>query len=154
MITCPRCQAVNNAGSFFCYSCGKYFVEIEEGKAGEVPNKQEPGKRLPPAPKAQVIMPGGKEIMLNGAPAFIERSDFDSTLPHDILMSISRQHLLITCENGTYYLQDYGKDGKGSTNHTKLNNTDIFNKGRQPLKGGDIIELASQAELTLTFKLL
>ena len=153
MITCPRCQAVNNAGAFFCYTCGKYFVEVKEGKAEKGSDKHDPATP-PPAPKAKVLMPGGFEIVLTGTPTFIERSDFDSTLPHDLLMSISRQHVLITFDNAAYYVQDYGRDGKGSTNHTRLNNTDICNKGRQPLKDGDKIELSGQAELTLTFKLL
>jgi pSer/pThr/pTyr-binding forkhead associated (FHA) protein len=99
-------------------------------------------------------MPGGTEIVLTGAPVFIERNDFDSTLPHDLLMSISRQHILITCSKGKYYLKDYGKEGKGSTNHTRLNGIDIYNKKKKALKDGDQIELAGQPELTLTFRLL
>jgi len=99
-------------------------------------------------------MPGGAEIMLTGLPVFIERSDFDSTLPHDILMSISRQHVLITYSRGKYYLKDYGREGKGSTNHTKLNGVDIYNKKKKALKDGDIIELAGQSELTMTFRIL
>jgi pSer/pThr/pTyr-binding forkhead associated (FHA) protein len=101
-----------------------------------------------------VIMPGGIEIMLADAPVFIERTDFDSTMPHDLLMCISRQHLLITQSKGKYYVQDYGKDGKGSTNHTRVNGVDIFNKKKKLLKDGDRIELAGQPELTLTFKLI
>ena len=108
----------------------------------------------PPAPKAKVIMPGGAEIILTGIPVFIERSDFDSTLPHDLLMNISRQHVLITYNKSKYYVQDYGRDGKGSTNHTKLNGTDIYKKKKKALKDGDQIELAGQPELTMTFMLL
>jgi len=108
----------------------------------------------PPAPKAKVIMPGGDEIILTGIPVFIERSDFDSTLPHDLLMNISRQHVLITYNKSKYYVQDYGRDGKGSTNHTKLNGTDIYKKKKKALKDGDQIELAGQPELTMTFMLL
>jgi len=92
--------------------------------------------------------------MLTGIPVFIERSDFDSTLPHDILMSISRQHILITYSRGKYYVKDHGREGKGSTNHTKLNGVDIYNKGNKALKDGDTIELAGQSELTMTFRLL
>lgn len=151
MISCPRCLYLNDPCSFFCYKCGKYFVEIEGVSAAD--NKAvKPEPDSPALPVAHVLMPGGTQISLSGNPIFIERSDFDGTLPHDILMSISRQHVLITHENGVYFLQDYGRDGKGSTNHTRLNGVDIYKKGKQPLKDGDKIELANQPELSLTFK--
>ena len=148
-IACPRCQNINNAGVFFCYYCGKYFADVEETKSGR---RSKSGQRS--TRKAKVIMPGGTEIMLSGSPVFIERSDFDSTLPHDILMSISRQHVLITYSRGKYYVKDYGRQGKGSTNHTKLNGVDIYSKSKKALKDGDKIELSGQPELTMTFKLL
>jgi hypothetical protein len=153
-LICPRCQHTNNAGSFFCYTCGKYFADIEEAKTGQRSIKQKRGALLSPAPKAKVIMPGGAEITLTGAPVFIERSDFNSTLPQDVLMRISRQHILITYSRGKYYLKDYGRDGKGSTNHTKLNGIDIYNKRNKALKDGDKIELAGQPELTMIFRWL
>jgi len=153
-IICPRCQNTNNAGSFFCYTCGKYFADIEEAKAGQRSHKKKRDSQLPPVPKAKVIMPGGAEIILTDVPVFIERSDFDSTLPHDILMSISRQHILITHDRGKYYLKDYGREGKGSTNHTRLNGIDIYHKRKKALKDGDKIELAGQPELTMAFRLL
>jgi pSer/pThr/pTyr-binding forkhead associated (FHA) protein len=153
-IICPRCQNTNNAGSFFCYTCGKYFVGAEEAKTGGWSNKRGRRALLSPALKAKIIMPGGAEIILTCAPVFIERSDFDSTLPNDLLMCISRQHILITYSKGKYYLKDYGRDGKGSTNHTRLNGIDIYNKKRKSLKDGDKIELAGQSELTMTFRLL
>ena len=153
-IACPRCQSTNNAGSFFCYTCGKYFADIEQTKKGRRSNKQKSGASSRLAPKAKVIMPGGAEIILTGVPVFIERTDFDSTLPHDILMAISRQHILVTYDRGTYYLKDYGHEGKGSTNHTRLNGVDIYNKRKKALKDGDKIELAGQPELTMTFRLL
>jgi pSer/pThr/pTyr-binding forkhead associated (FHA) protein len=154
VVICPRCQNTNNAGSFFCYSCGKYFADVEESKTGWKSKKRGQGTRQQPVRKAKVIMPGGTEIMLTGIPVFIERSDFDNTLPHDILMSISRQHVLITYSRGKYYLKDYGREGRGSTNHTKLNGVDIYNKRKKALKDGDAIELAGQSELTMTFRLL
>jgi hypothetical protein len=153
-IVCPRCGKANDVGRFFCYTCGKYFVDSQEVKTGWSPPK--PGRKASSnhRPGAKVIMPGGIEIMLADAPVFIERTDFDSTMPHDLLMCISRQHLLITQSKGKYYVQDYGKDGKGSTNHTRVNGVDIFNKKKKLLKDGDRIELAGQPELTLTFKLI
>ena len=151
MFTCPRCLYLNEAGSFFCYKCGKYFVEMEGILAEE--KGQPAGRPLGDVPSsATLLMPGGTKISLSGTPTFIERSDFDGTLPGDLLMSISRQHLLITYENGIYYAEDYGRDGKGSTNHTRLNGVDIYKKGKQALKDGDRIELACQPELSLIFK--
>jgi hypothetical protein len=153
-IICPRCQHDNNLGSFFCYSCGKYFVDIEDAGANWKSKKGRRSGKERSYQKAKIAMPGSSEIMLTGVPVFIERSDFDNTLPHDILMSISRQHILITYSRGKYYLKDYGREGKGSTNHTKLNDVDIFNKKKKALKDGDVIELAGQSELTLTFRFL
>jgi hypothetical protein len=153
-IVCPRCKHENDVGCFFCYACGKYFVDSEEIKTGWSPAK--PGRAAQPSTvaRAKVVMPGGNEIMLAGMPVFIERSDFDSTLPHDLLMCISRQHVLITCNKGKYYVMDYGREGKGSTNHTRVNGIDIYNKRKKALKDGDCIELAGQSELTMTFKFI
>ena len=153
-IICPRCRHTNNAASFFCYTCGKYFADIEETKTGKRSAKHKRGVSRSSAPKAKVTMPGGAEITLTGEPVFIERSDFNGMLSQDLLMRVSRQHILITYDRGKYYLEDYGRDGKGSTNHTKLNGIDIYNKKKKALKDGDKIELAGQPELTLTFRLL
>jgi hypothetical protein len=147
-IVCPRCRSINNADSFFCYTCGKYFADVEE------PNKRQGKAAVRIAPKAKLIMPSGAEILLAGAPVFIERSDFEGTLSNDILMRISRQHILITYSRGKYYLKDYGRNGKGSTNHTKLNSVDIYGKGKKTLKDGDKIELAGQPETSMKFRLL
>jgi pSer/pThr/pTyr-binding forkhead associated (FHA) protein len=68
-------------------------------------------------------------------------------------MAVSRQHVLVTYDRGRYYIEDYGRDGKGSTNHTKLNGVDIYHKKRKALKDGDKIELAGQPELTMTVSL-
>jgi len=148
-IVCPRCLSTNDAASFFCYTCGKYFPDLEPKKAGRTKR----GASRSSAPKARIIMPGGSEITLTGEPVFIERSDFNGSISQDILMKVSRQHILITYDRGKYYLKDYGRDGKGSTNHTRINGTDIHDKTRKALKDGDKIELAGQPELTLTFKM-
>lgn len=145
-IVCPRCQGINNAGSFFCYTCGKYFADVDEAKKRQ-------RKAALTAPKARLVMPGGAEILLTGNPAFVERNDFDGKLRRDILMRISRQHILITFSRGKYYLQDYGREGKGSTNHTTLNGADIYGKRKKALKDGDRIELAGQPETTMLFRL-
>jgi DNA-directed RNA polymerase subunit RPC12/RpoP len=152
-ITCPRCGSTNNAASFFCYTCGKYFADIETTKKAKQSLRQKRGAQLPSTPEAKVMMPGGTEMTLTGEPVFIERSDFNSTMSQEILMKVSRQHILITYDRGKYYVRDYGRDGRGSTNHTKLNGIDIYNKRKKSLKDGDKIELAGQPELTLTFRL-
>jgi hypothetical protein len=152
-IICPRCHKTNNAGSFFCYTCGKYFAGTDEAETGGSKKRRKDASPFLTS-KAQVVLPGGSEIMLTGDPVFIERSDFDKSLPNDLLMCISRQHILITYGKGKYHIADYGRDGKGSTNHTKLNGVDIYHKKKKALKDGDKIELAGQPELTLTFKLL
>lgn len=153
-ITCPRCLSANNAASFFCYTCGKYFADVEPARSGKRPVKHKRGTTRPSTPKAKVIMPGGAEITLTGEPVFIERSDFNGTMSQELLMRVSRQHVLITCDKGKYYVKDYGRDGTGSTNHTKLNGIDIHGKRKKALNDGDKIELANQPELTLTFRLL
>ena len=152
-IICPRCQGSNDPGSFFCYTCGKYFADTDDSRSGRRSAKPGRGKALRPTANALVLMPGGSQILLTGAPVFIERGDFDSTLPHDILMSVSRQHVLITYQRGKYYVKDYGRDGKGSTNHTRINGVDIYGKGNKLLRDGDKIELAGMPELTMTFRI-
>ena len=150
---CSNCQSDNCEGSFFCYRCGSYFLANEEKLSGNDIKKPESNENPQPVIKAKIIIPGRPEISLAGLPVFVERSSYDPTLPQDVLMSISRQHVLITYNNGAYYVQDYGRDGTGSTNHTRLNGIDIHHKGKQPLKDGDKIELAHQSELALVFKL-
>jgi len=148
---CPRCQSPNIPGSFFCYICGKYFADVDGAGKG----KGKRGRRAAQlaARKAKVTMPDGSEFVLTGDPVFIERADFAGMLPYETLMAVSRQHVLISYSRGNYYIQDYGPEGKGSTNHTRLNGVDIYGK-RKPLRDGDKIELAGQPELTLTFRLL
>lgn len=152
-ITCPRCGSSNNAASFFCYTCGKYFAEIGTARAGLRTARHKRSASRLPIPRARVIMPGGSEITLRGEPVFIERSDFNGTMSPELLMRVSRQHILITYDRGKYFVKDYGRDGKGSTNHTRLNGVDIYGKTRKALKDGDKIELAGHRELTMTFKL-
>jgi DNA-directed RNA polymerase subunit RPC12/RpoP len=152
-IICPRCRRSNNQGSFFCYTCGKYFADSEPagppGNTGTDAIKPKAGS----TPRAKLVMQGGLEISLAGSATFVERSDFEGKLSPDLTMCISRQHLLITGDDGVYYVQDYGRDGTGSTNHTRLNGEDIFRLGRRQLRDGDRIELAFQPELTLTFRM-
>jgi len=151
-VICPACQCLNGAGSFFCYTCGNY-LEGDQEPAVKNDGVEAIAETVTPVPAAKMLLPGGDEIVLTGNPQFIQRSNFESKLPQDALMSISRQHLLVTRENGTYYVQDHGRDGTGSTNHTRINNIDIHHKGRRSVSDGDRIELARQPGATLIFKL-
>jgi hypothetical protein len=151
-VICPACHGLNGAGSFFCYSCGNYLAgEQEPVVNGAI--VEEIIVAAPAGTAARMLLPGGEEIVLTGTPQFVQRSNFDGILPQDALMSISRQHLLVTCENGAHYVQDHGRDGTGSTNHTRVNNIDIHHKGRHPLRDGDRIELARQPGATLIYRL-
>ncbi|MCX5992976.1 MAG: FHA domain-containing protein [Chloroflexi bacterium] len=149
-VICPACHGLNGAGSFFCYGCGNY-IAAEQEPAVNSTAVEEIIEAVPQGGAAKMILPGGGEIVLTGNPQFIQRSNFDGILPQDALMSVSRQHVLVTSENGTYYVQDHGRDGTGSTNHTRVNNVDIHHKGRHPLRDGDSIELARQPGATLIF---
>ena len=151
-VICPACQGLNGAGSFFCYSCGHYLADEKECTSNDTV-MEEAAEAAAQGAAARMIMPGGEEIILADNSQFIQRSNFEGKLSQDALMSISRQHLLVTRENGTYFVQDHGRDGTGSTNHTRVNNIDIHHKGRQALKDGDCIELARQPEATLIFRL-
>jgi hypothetical protein len=151
-VICPACQGLNGAGSFFCYSCGQYLEGEQECVSSDT-IMEEAVEVIPQGTAAKMIMPGGEEIILTNSPQFIQRSNFEGKLPQDALMSISRQHLLVTCENGAYFIQDHGRDGTGSTNHTRVNNIDIHHKGRHALRDGDAIELARQPGATLIFRL-
>ncbi|MFA5401045.1 MAG: FHA domain-containing protein [Dehalococcoidia bacterium] len=151
-VICPACQGLNGAGSFFCYSCGHYLAHEKECTSSETV-LEEAAEAADQVAAARMIMQGGEEIILTDNPQFIQRSNFEGKLPQDALMSISRQHMLITRENGTYFVQDHGRDGTGSTNHTRVNNIDIHHKGRLALRDGDSIELARQPGATLIFRL-
>ena len=151
-VICPACQGLNGAGSFFCYSCGNYLAGDQEPAASGT-LVEDVIEAAPQATPARMLLPGGEEILLTGNPQFIQRNNFEGRLPQEALMSISRQHLLITYENGVYYVQDHGRDGTGSTNHTRVNDIDIHHRGRQPLSDGDRIELARQPAATLIFRL-
>ena len=150
-VICPACHGLNGAGTFFCYTCGNYlYAEPEPALNGTA--VEEIIEAAPQGPTARMILPGGDEIVLNNNAQFIQRSNFEGKLTQDALMSISRQHLLLTYEKETYYIQDHGRDGTGSTNHTRVNNIDIHHKGKQALKDGDRIELARQPGAILIFR--
>jgi hypothetical protein len=100
---------------------------------------------LAAGPSAKFISEDGKELSLNAAGQSLGRSDLRGLTAPGKADLLSRQHFSLSCENGDYYIED-----RGSTNGTRLNGSDVRGKGRQPLKNGDKIELASA--LTITFK--
>ena len=63
----------------------------------------------------------------------------DVCLPYDT--RVSRHHARITKEGKTYFIEDVGPEGKGSTNGTHLNDKKIA--GKTPLSSGDIVLLGS-----------
>ncbi|MBN1374614.1 MAG: FHA domain-containing protein [Dehalococcoidia bacterium] len=97
------------------------------------------------APPAKLTMPDGSELLLAGNNRSFGRQDFDKYLAPDKHAFISRQHVNIWYEEGSYYLED-----RSSTNGTRLNGSDIKGAGRQALEDGDVIELAGK--LSITFK--
>lgn len=62
-------------------------------------------------------------------------------LPQDQL--ISAHHCRILAAHGAHYLIDYGRDGKGSTNHTFLKGKKIGPNEFHRLASGDIFQIGS-----------
>ena len=65
----------------------------------------------------------GEVFSFPATPITLGRHPFDDVyLPYDV--RVSRQHARITRENGTYYIEDLGPEGKGSANGTYLIDVD------------------------------
>jgi hypothetical protein len=92
---------------------------------------------------AKFVSPGGTTMPIADRP--LGRRDFRALMSPEKADTISRQHILVTYKNGRYYIEDLI-----STNGTKLNGSEIRGSGKQPIKNGDIVELANA--LNLTFK--
>jgi hypothetical protein len=97
------------------------------------------------APPARLVISGGNEILLAGNNRALGRKDFEDFMPHEDTTYISRQHINIWYENGKYYIED-----EGSTNGTRVNDSEIKGAGPHELSDGDIVELA--AKLRFIFK--
>jgi len=77
----------------------------------------------------------GRIYEFNKCPVTLGRHHEDDLyLPYDT--RVSRHHARILRDGKTYFLEDVGKEGKGSTNGTYLNNTRIA--VRTLLSSGDI----------------
>jgi hypothetical protein len=92
---------------------------------------------------AKFVSPGGTTMPIADRP--LGRRDFRALTSPEKADTISRQHILVTNENGVYYIEDLD-----STNGTKLNSSEIKGSGKHKIENGDTVELAHA--LSLTFK--
>jgi hypothetical protein len=92
---------------------------------------------------ARLISTSGTTMPVTGKP--LGRRDFQSMVPPGKGDSISRQHILVTYENGQYQIEDLN-----STNGTRLNGFDIGGSVKHTIENGDNVELAGV--LKFTFK--
>jgi len=71
----------------------------------------------------------------------------DLYMPYDAI--ISRHHARIVRDGQAFFLEDVGRDGKGSTNGTFLNDARIV--GKTPLSSGDMFLIGN---VCLRFRVL
>ena len=82
----------------------------------------------------------GKVFELDKTPLMLGRHpDDDVCLPYDT--RCSRHHAQITKEGKSYFVEDVGPEGKGSTNGTYINDSDKKITGKTPLSSGDAVLL-------------
>jgi len=94
--------------------------------------------------KAKLILQDNSEICIRDTSTAIGRSDFETTLPlKDLLFITKGKHILISYEEGKYYIEDLK-----SSNGTKLNDVDIKGKGKFELHNGDKVRIAEVVNLT------
>ncbi len=93
----------------------------------------------------RLVAADGKHIAISEGGRTLGRKDLRSLVKTDKIGLVSREHIQLTCEDGSYYVEDCN-----STNGTKVNGSSIRGKGKHPLKNGDQIELAGV--VTLTFQ--
>ncbi len=85
---------------------------------------------------AKLVLPDNSTISLQSSGRWIGRSDFTGQVSESVIQQISREHLFITMENGSFYCED-----RSSTNGTRLNGQEISGTGRHVLKEGDTLVL-------------
>ena len=82
----------------------------------------------------------GKVFEFDKTPIIVGRHlEDDVCLPYDT--RVSRHHGRITKEGKTYFIEEAGPEGKGSTNGTFVNEKRIISK--TPISAGDMILLGS-----------
>lgn len=95
--------------------------------------------------KAMLVSSSGEQIDLSRRLGALGRNDFKPLVKTDRADLISRQHIMVSYEDGRYYIED-----RSSTNGTRLNGSSITGTGRHILSEGDTVELGNV--LTLTFR--
>ena len=82
----------------------------------------------------------GRQFEFHEFPVMLGRHpDDDVFLPHD--RRVSRHHAKITRNGGSFFVEDVGAKGKGSTNGTYLNGHII--KTTTPISSGDMLLLGT-----------
>jgi serine/threonine protein kinase len=97
---------------------------------------------LPPVSAKLPELPGGLEIRIAHDTRTVGRADVARGLEIDKLGLISRQHFRITIREDQFYIEDLGTAGG-----TRLNGTDIRERGEISLKDDDLIEPAGVIKL-------
>jgi hypothetical protein len=116
-------------------------------KKVEVPaaTPAEPPTAAPPVTNARMVLPDNNEIQISEETRTLGRSDFVKYVSSEVLGFVSRQHLLISFENGKYYVAD-----ANSSNGTKVNGVLLKSDERYELKDSDLVVLGEV--LTLVFR--
>jgi pSer/pThr/pTyr-binding forkhead associated (FHA) protein len=82
----------------------------------------------------------GKVFEFDKVPIILGRHrDDDVCLPYDV--RVSRHHARIIKEGNSYFIEDVGPEGKGSTNGTYIDDRKVTTK--TPLSSGEIISVGS-----------
>jgi hypothetical protein len=167
---CAYCNTDNGPDETFCSSCGSPLREVRQprpqmlpiteiqcphcGKThpshigscpetgGDLPQMGSEG-RPPAIVVAKLILGDGSEIVLAPVERSLGRYDFDRFISAQDLPYVSKKHLVVTFENGTYFIED-----SSSKNGTLLNGIEIKGSGKQALKNGDQIELGKVVSLS------
>ena len=80
----------------------------------------------------------GKVFEFDKTPIMLGRhTEDDVCLPYDT--RVSRHHARVTREGNSYFIEDLGPEGKGSTNGTYINDSRI--EGKTPISSGDMVLL-------------
>lgn len=89
-------------------------------------------------------MPNGQIVPITDINKEFGREDFRAQLPADVQQLISRRHFKVSFSprDKTFLIEDLG-----SANGTSVNNSDIRNKGRVPLKNNDVVSLGGVINL-------
>jgi len=140
-LKCPRrdCGRTNPAVNAFCYYCGEPLGDWQR-------ILRQPHTYPPASPvRASLKLPDNRELSLDIQARWIGRDDLNGIVSENGVKYVSRRHLVISFENGQYYVED-----QDSANGTRLNGAEIRGKGKFELNNGDLIEVAEV--ITLIFR--